>query len=127
MVEKLQEERILTKRELQEAIAREVGVFLIKNDCPVQYSGYPYLKESIVQAMLGLRGDSLVNRIIYMDIAKKYNTSVQNVEKCIRTIIDKWWRETKQQYLHTMFTARPTSKHLIAKCAECISLNLHKT
>jgi len=99
-------------------IQKNVGRAFISLGLPVSLSGYYYAKESVVCA---IENPSVSNKVILASVAKKFNTDVQNVERCIRTFIDRVWRGLVAIGL---FVARPSCREFIFKCAEVITLGL---
>jgi len=54
---------------------------------------------------------------IYPRAADEYNTSVKNIERCLRHLVDKWWQKNQ---CGKMFDKRPTNTELLYECIERI-------
>jgi len=98
-------------------ITKEVQRFLMEYEFPTKVNGYNYLKESLVYVMTNDINPS--NKIMFSELATKFNTDIDNIERCLRTIIDKMWGVLATVGL---FSDRPTTREFIMKCAEFISI-----
>lgn len=96
-----------------------VRKFLLEHDFPTKVNGYHYVKDAIVNALECQVPDC--TKALYQDLAKKYNTVSDNIERCIRSFVEKTWQMLA---VDGMFTGKPTNREYIWKCAEYISLDL---
>jgi len=94
---------------------REVSRFLMYYDFPTKLNGYHYLKECLVNILQENIIES--NKLLFADIAQKFNTDADNVERCLLTISDKMW---KRMSYSGIFSSRPTVREFVMKCAETI-------
>jgi hypothetical protein len=60
------------------------------------------------------------NKVLFAELAEKFNTDADNIERCLLTITDKMWK--KRSYVG-LFNIRPTIREFITKCAEYISID----
>jgi len=100
---------------------RAVGKFAWKLGCPNKYDGYRYLIDSVCIALQNGSEMMCLRKSIYEELARKYNTGIRNIERCIRHFICKWWVEHKCGQL---FSKRPTNSELICYLVEYIRLEI---
>ena len=97
-------------------LRKKVGEFLFDFDFPTRVNGYQYLKEGMINI---LESDIMPsNKILFCDLAKRFNTDVDNIDRCLRTLVDKMWATFAKM---GWFTERPTNREFIIKCAEFVS------
>jgi hypothetical protein len=77
--------------------------------------GYHYARDCITHILENKSVDA--NKIIFSTVANKHGTDGVNVERCIRTFINKIWKGLE------MFDTRPSSREFIMKCSERIYLD----
>lgn len=104
------------------SIIKEIGV-------PAHIKGYAFLREAIqmVYSDVDLLGS--VTKILYPDIAKKYNTTPSRVERAIRHAIEVAWNRGNYEVISKMFgytvhhlKSKPTNSEFIAMIADKIRL-----
>ena len=93
-----------------------MGRFFLTFGFPLHLNGYHYAKEGIAYVIQNKCIDC--NKILFAYIAEEYDTEMMNVERCIRTFIDKYWIMLKDAGL---FSIRPSSREFILTCAEYIN------
>jgi len=103
-------------------IIHEIGV-------PAHIKGYLYLREAIsmVYNDIGLLGS--ITKILYPDIAKRYDTTASRVERAIRHAIEVAWGRGNIDAISAMFgytidvsKAKPTNSEFIAMIADKLRL-----
>lgn len=104
------------------AIIHEVGV-------PAHIKGYQYLREAIIIAVNDMDVINAVTKVLYPEVAKRFNTTPSRVERAIRHAIEVAWDrgdlETLQKYFgYTVSNAKgkPTNSEFIAMIADRIRL-----
>ena len=104
-------------------IIHEVGV-------PAHIKGYQYLREAIIIAVNDMDVINAVTKVLYPEVAKRFNTTASRVERAIRHAIEVAWDrgdlETLQKYFgYTVSNAKgkPTNSEFIAMIADRISLD----
>lgn len=96
-----------------------VGVFR-------HYCGYSYLEEAVSLAAEDPDRLQSIQKEIYYPIAKKYHTTIRNVEKDIRTVRDIFMHNGGDKLLVEMtgcplwVDKKPYPKELIGIFAECL-------
>ena len=108
------------------AIIHDVGV-------PAHIKGYQYLREAIIIAVNDMDVINAVTKVLYPEVAKRFNTTPSRVERAIRHAIEVAWDrgdlETLQKYFgYTVSNAKgkPTNSEFIAMIADRIRLARRK-
>ena len=104
------------------AIIHEIGV-------PAHIKGYQYLREAIMMTVENMEVINAVTKILYPEVAKRFNTTASRVERAIRHAIEVAWDrgdlETLQKYFgYTVSNAKgkPTNSEFIAMIADRLQL-----
>ena len=104
------------------AVIHEVGV-------PAHIKGYQYVREAIIIAVQDMSVISAVTKVLYPEVAKRYNTTPSRVERAVRHAIEVAWDrgdlETLQRYFgYTVSNTKgkPTNSEFIAMIADKIRL-----
>ena len=105
------------------AIIHEIGV-------PAHIKGYQYLREAIILTVENMDVINAVTKVLYPEVAKRFNTTPSRVERAIRHAIEVAWDrgdlETLQSYFgYTVNSAKgkPTNSEFIAMIADRIRLH----
>lgn len=106
-------------------IIHEVGV-------PAHIKGYQYLREAITMVYRDLELLGSITKVLYPDIAVKYNTTASRVERAIRHAIEVAWNRGNIDAISSLFgytisntKAKPTNSEFIAMVADRLRLE-HK-
>ncbi len=104
------------------SIIHEIGV-------PAHIKGYQYLREAIIIAVQDMDVINAVTKVLYPEVAKRFNTTASRVERAIRHAIEVAWDrgdlETLQKYFgYTVSNAKgkPTNSEFIAMIADRLQL-----
>lgn len=107
-------------------IIHEIGV-------PAHIKGYQYLREAIMIAVEDMDVINAVTKVLYPDVAKKYNTTPSRVERAIRHAIEVAWDRGDVEILQKYFgytvsgiKGKPTNSEFIAMIADRLSLELRQ-
>ena len=121
--EKLQKVKI--ENEITE-ILHEVGI-------PAHIKGYMYLRSAIMTTYYNIEILGQVTKVLYPDIARKYNTTSSRVERAIRHAIEVAWNRGNTEAIDEIFgytvsasKSKPTTTEFIAMIADRLRL-AHKT
>lgn len=108
------------------AIIHDVGV-------PAHIKGYQYLREAIMLAIRDMDVINAVTKVLYPEVAKRFNTTASRVERAIRHAIEVAWDrgdlETLQKYFgYTVSNAKgkPTNSEFIAMIADRLQLQMRQ-
>ena len=103
-------------------IIHQIGV-------PAHIKGYQYLREAIMLAIDDMDVINSVTKVLYPEVARKFNTTPSRVERAIRHAIEVAWDrgdlETLQKffgYTVSNIKGKPTNSEFIAMIADCLSL-----
>ena len=109
-------------KNLVTSVIHEIGV-------PAHIKGYQYLREAIMIAVDDMDVISAVTKVLYPEVAKRFNTTPSRVERAIRHAIEVAWDrgdlETLQKYFgYTVSNAKgkPTNSEFIAMIADRLVL-----
>lgn len=103
-------------------IIHEIGV-------PAHIKGYQYLREAIILTIGDMDMINAVTKVLYPEVAKKFNTTPSRVERAIRHAIEVAWDRGDIETLQNFFSytvsnikGKPTNSEFIAMIADCLSL-----
>lgn len=106
-------------------IIHEIGV-------PAHIKGYLYLREAISMVYNDIELLGSITKVLYPDIAKKFNTTASRVERAIRHAIEVAWSRGNIDSISSLFgytvsmsKAKPTNSEFIAMVADKLRLE-HK-
>ena len=115
-------DRSRTLESMVTAIIHDVGV-------PAHIKGYQYLREAILIAVNDMDVINAVTKVLYPEVAKRFNTTASRVERAIRHAIEVAWDrgdlETLQKYFgYTVSNVKgkPTNSEFIAMIADRLQL-----
>lgn len=104
------------------AIIKEIGV-------PAHIKGYAFIREAIQMVYTDVELLGSVTKVLYPDIATKYNTTASRVERAIRHAIEVAWNRGNYEVISKMFgytvhhlKSKPTNSEFIAMIADKIRL-----
>ncbi|WP_217586661.1 sporulation transcription factor Spo0A [Lentibacillus saliphilus] len=104
------------------AIIHEIGV-------PAHIKGYMYLREAITMVYNDIELLGSITKVLYPDIAKKYDTTASRVERAIRHAIEVAWSRGNIDSISKLFgytvsisKAKPTNSEFIAMVADRLRL-----
>jgi two-component system response regulator (stage 0 sporulation protein A) len=103
-----------------------------ENGVPAHIKGYLYLREAISMVYNDIELLGSITKVLYPDIAKKYNTTASRVERAIRHAIEVAWSRGNIDSISSLFgytvsmsKAKPTNSEFIAMVADKLRLE-HK-
>ncbi len=103
-------------------IIHEIGV-------PAHIKGYQYLREAIIVSVKDMDMLNCITKVLYPEIAKKYQTTSSRVERAIRHAIEVAWNRGKIEVIDELFgytinngKGKPTNSEFIALIADKIRL-----
>lgn len=105
-------------------IIHEIGV-------PAHIKGYQYLREAIMIAVEDMEVINAVTKILYPEVAKRFNTTPSRVERAIRHAIEVAWDRGDLETLQKFFgytvsntKGKPTNSEFIAMIADRLVLEM---
>ena len=107
-----------------------IGQYLNQLGIPVHLQGYSYLKYGIMRCINCPEELDSVTKILYPNIAKKYQTTAGKVEHGIRHAIAKAWEGNEEAAWNSIFGmsrgnnhTRPTNSRFLATVADYIKIH----
>lgn len=104
------------------SIMHEIGV-------PAHIKGYLYLREAITLVYHDIELLGSITKVLYPDVAEKYNTTASRVERAIRHAIEVAWSRGNIDSITELFgytinisKAKPTNSEFIAMVADKLRL-----
>ena len=105
-------------------IIHEIGV-------PAHIKGYQYLREAIIIAVNDMDVINAITKVLYPQVAKRFDTTPSRVERAIRHAIEVAWDRGDLDTLQRFFgytvsntKGKPTNSEFIALIADKLSLQL---
>ena len=103
-------------------IIHEIGV-------PAHIKGYQYLREAIILTIRDMDMINAVTKVLYPEVARKFNTTPSRVERAIRHAIEVAWDRGDIEVLQKFFgytvsniKGKPTNSEFIAMIADSLTL-----
>ncbi len=116
---------------MQEQSGREVeqmiSHIMLDMGVPAHLKGYRYVRTAVLMAEEDMKVVGSVTKLLYPEIAKRYNTTDGKVERAIRNAIEISWERGNRETFEEMFgycvdsgRGRPTNSEYIATIADAI-------
>lgn len=88
-------------KKMCESLEKQMYVtkLLLSLGVPAHLKGYHYLRSAILRSEQDIEVVSSVTKLLYPDVAREYNTSVQKVERAIRNAIEVSWMRGNIEYV----------------------------
>ena len=103
-------------------IIHEIGV-------PAHIKGYQYLREAIILTINDMDMINAVTKVLYPEVARKFNTTPSRLERAIRHAIEVAWDRGDIEVLQKFFgytvsyiKGKPTNSEFIAMIADSLLL-----
>ncbi len=108
-----------------------VTEFMLDMGVPAHLKGYHYLRTAILMAGKDMEVVGSVTKLLYPEIAKRFKTTEQKVERAIRNAIEVSWVRGNADTFEDLFgysfltgNTRPTNSEYIAQIADRIRLEM---
>lgn len=96
---------------------------------PAHLRGYHYLREAVCLSAEDMELVGSVTKLLYPQIAKQYHTSIEKVERAIRSVIEVGWKRGNDRLFEEIFgysksstKKRPTNSEFIVALADRVRL-----
>lgn len=96
---------------------------------PAHLRGYHYLREAVCMSMEDMELVGSVTKLLYPEIAKRYHTENEKIERAIRSIIEVGWERGNESLYEEIFgyskehgRNRPTNSEFIAAMADRVRM-----
>lgn len=110
-------------------VEKVVTKMMLELGVPAHLKGYHYMRTAIMIALKDKETKTAVTKSIYPEIAKRYETSGQKVERAIRNAIEVAWCRGNVDYITELFgytascdMGRPTNSEYIARIVDELRL-----
>lgn len=117
------------KRQTESSLEIRLFEMMLKMGVPARLKGYYYLKTAVLLVSEDMQRVGSVTKLLYPEIAKRYNTTDGKVERAIRNAIGISWERGNPQTFEELFGyskssgyARPTNSEYIAAIADALRL-----
>ena len=111
-----------TKQEQELKITNE----MLGCGIPAHLNGYEFIRFGVQLIIEDKETVSSVTKLLYPEIAKKFHTTDQKVERAIRNAIEVAWNRNtenfKQRMGFTIWKNRPTNSEFLAQMADKVKL-----
>lgn len=88
-------------------------------------TGYLFLKEAVIQTIKNRQMTLPITKVLYPNIAGKFDTTTQKVERAMRNAIDNaWLKGNIVKYFPVFAGNKPTNSEFIATLAERLKLEM---
>lgn len=112
--------------EVQEKnVKYEVTKIMLELGVPAHLRGYHYLREAICLSIENMELVGSITKLLYPEIAKRYHTTNEKVERAIRSVIEIGWERGNTELFEEIFgysrvhgKTRPTNSEFILGVAD---------
>lgn len=108
-------------------LEKYVTNLMLEIGMPANLKGYHYLREAVMISEKDTDVSIAVTKLLYPQVAKKYNSTSQKVERSIRNAIEVTWSRGNIENIEKLFgysresgKNRPTNSEYIARIKEKI-------
>src|SRR5699024_9637488 len=119
-----------SERKEKENIETSITSMMHDIGVPAHIKGYLYLREAITMVYHDIELLGSITKILYPDIAKKFNTTASRVERAIRHAIEVAWNRGNIDTIMEIFgytinvsKSKPTNSEFIAMVADRLRLS----
>ncbi len=118
---------------LDTRIEQFVFEMMLDMGIPAHLKGYRFVRMAVMMAIDDMKVVGSVTKLLYPEIAKRYNTTDGKVERAIRNAIEISWERGNRITFERMFgycmesgQGRPTNSEFIAAIADAVQQYLGK-
>ncbi|MBQ6806657.1 MAG: sporulation initiation factor Spo0A C-terminal domain-containing protein [Lachnospiraceae bacterium] len=115
----------VVRSEVEQSISR----LMLELGIPAHLKGYQYLRTAIFMCIEDMELIGSVTKLLYPDLAKRYMTTDQKIERAIRNAIEVSWERGNSDLFEKLFGycnniehSRPTNSEYIASVADFVRL-----
>lgn len=108
-----------------------VSHMMLDMGVPAHLKGYRYVRTAVLMAEEDMKVVGSVTKLLYPEIAKRYNTTDGKVERAIRNAIEISWERGNKETFEKLFgycadngQGRPTNSEYIAAMADTIRIQM---
>ena len=119
------------QKETEKKVEQMISHMMLDMGVPAHLKGYRYVRAAVLMAEEDMKVVGSVTKLLYPEIAKRYNTTDGKVERAIRNAIEVSWARGNVQTFEKMFgysalsgRTRPTNSEYIARIADKVRLDI---
>ena len=108
-----------------------VSHMMLDMGVPAHLKGYRYVRTAVLMAEEDMKVVGSVTKLLYPEIAKRYNTTDGKVERAIRNAIEISWVRGNKETFESLFgycaengQGRPTNSEYIAAMADTVRIQM---
>lgn len=112
-------------------VEKLISMMMLDMGVPAHLKGYRYVRTAVYMAEEDMRVVGSVTKLLYPEIAKRYNTTDGKVERAIRNAIEISWERGNPETFKKLFgycagsgQCRPTNSEYIAAMADVVRLQI---
>lgn len=117
--------------EMSKKAEQLITQMLLDMGVPAHLKGYRYVRTAVIMAGEDMRTVSSVTKLLYPEVAKRYNTTDGKVERAIRNAIEVSWERGNRNTFEQLFgycaedgLGRPTNSEYIAALADAVRIQM---
>lgn len=117
--------------EMERRAERLITQMLLDMGVPAHLKGYRYVRTAVVMVEEDMKVIGSVTKLLYPEVAKRYNTTDGKVERAIRNAIEVSWERGNRDTFEKLFgyclengKGRPTNSEYIAAIADAVKIQL---
>lgn len=121
---------LISVEHAQMNLEKKVTEMMLDMGVPAHLNGFRYLRLSILMCMEDMELVSSVTKLLYPEVARKFRTTDQKVERAIRNAIEVSWARGNDNTFQELFgysfrdgKGRPTNSEYIARISDKIMLD----
>ena len=129
----LRGERLIMQEVMDKKTEQMVSHMMLDMGVPAHLKGYRYVRAAGLMAEEDMKVVGSVTKLLYPEIAKRYNTTDGKVERAIRNAIEISWERGNKKTFEQLFgycaesgQGRPTNSEYIAAIADCIRMQVNQ-
>ncbi|MCM1135098.1 MAG: sporulation initiation factor Spo0A C-terminal domain-containing protein [Clostridium sp.] len=119
----------VTNKKKEQLISR----MMLDMGVPAHLKGYRYVRAAVFMAEEDMKVVGSVTKLLYPEIAKRYNTTDGKVERAIRNAIEISWERGNKRTFELLFgycgesgQGRPTNSEYIAAIADSVRIQINQ-
>lgn len=117
-----------TQDYLRVGTLKSITYLLLRLGFQARQKGYRYLREAVCIACQKPESINSVTKLVYPEVANRFNTTSMQVERAIRTTIETAWKDGDKEVLQNVFgdlykqgNTRPTNTAVIERLAAAVN------
>ena len=121
----------MTKQKKELELEVKVTDILHEFGVPAHLNGYAYLRKAIMHLVGDMGAAHSITKVLYFDIAKDYNSTINKVERSIRNAIEVAWNRGNDEafekyfgYSARMGKNRPCNSEYMVQIADRLRINM---